>query len=206
MPASIPRAAALAVALVCWAGLAIQFAATQAAQGDWVATLWILLRYFTVITNLLVALAMSATALGGRVPPLLLGGLALALLLVGAVYMTLLRGLVELSGGALLADLLLHKVSPLAMAAWWLLFAPRARLEWTAPWWWVLYPLAYFGYAVARGLAGDLYPYPFVDVGRLGWAQVMVNAAGIAMAFLASGFALVWIDRWRPLGSRRASR
>jgi hypothetical protein len=119
--------------------------------------------------------------------------------------MTLLRGLVELSGGALLADLLLHKVAPVAMALWWLLFAPRARLRWTAPWWWALYPLLYFGYALLRGAFGDKYPYPFMDVGKLGWTQTALNAAGIAMAFLVAGFALVWIDSWRPLGSRRST-
>ena len=92
------------------------------------------------------------------------------------------------------------------MAAWWLLVAPRARLRWSAPWWWALYPLAYFAYAVGRAQLGDKYPYPFMDIGQLGWPQAALNAAGIAMAFLMAGFALVWVDRWRPLGSRRASR
>jgi hypothetical protein len=202
----MPRLAAALVALVCWVGLAVQFRASYAGQHDLVATLWVLLRFFTVITNLLLAIVMTAVALGRRASPFLLGGVTLAILLVGAVYMTLLRGLIELSGGALLADLLLHKVAPLAMAGWWLLFAPRAKLRWRAPWWWALYPLAYFGYAVARGLGGDKYPYPFMDVGRLGWPQTLLNAAGIAMAFLVAGFALVWIDSWRPLGSRRNSR
>ena len=200
------KIAAALVAIICWAGLAIQFAATYAHHPDVLATLWILARFFTVITNLAIALAMTAVALGRPLSPFLLGGLTLAILLVGAVYMTLLRGLLELSGGALLADTLLHKVSPLAMAAWWLLFAPRARLRLSAPWWWSFYPLAYFAYAVARGMAGDKYPYPFMDVGKLGWPQTMLNAAGIAMAFAIAGFALVWLDGWRPLGSGRSSR
>ena len=202
----MPRIAAALVALVCWAGLAVQFSVTYANQHDVAATLWILLRFFTVITNLLVAIAMTAVALGRRVSPFVLGGLTLGILLVGAVYLTLLRGLLELSGGALLADFLLHKAAPLAMAGWWLLLAPRAKLGWSAPWWWTLYPLAYFAYAVARGLSGDKYPYPFMDVGKLGWLQAARNGAGIAFAFLIAGFALVWIDRWRPLGSRRRSR
>jgi len=200
------KAAAALVALVCWAGLAVQFSATYAQQHDVASTLWVLARYFTVITNLLVAVAMTAVALGRRVSPFALGGLTLAILLVGVVYIMLLRGLLELSGGALLADTLLHKVSPVLMALWWLLFAPRARLRWTAPWWWALYPLAYFIYAVLRGLHGDKYPYPFMDVGKLGWTQTALNAAGIAMAFLLGGFLLVWFDGWRPLGSRRPTR
>ncbi len=200
------RAAAALVAIVCWAGLAIQFAATYANAGDVGSTLWILARFFTVITNLGVALAMTWVAIGKRLSPSMLGGLTVAIILVGAVYMTLLRGLLELSGGALLADTLLHKVSPVLMALWWLLFAPRARLQWGDPPLWALYPLAYFAYAITRGLSGDKYPYPFMDLGKLGWTQTALNAAAIAIAFILAGLALVWIDRWRPLGSRGGSR
>jgi hypothetical protein len=200
------KALAALVAIICWAGLAIQFSATYANHHDIIATLWILARFFTVITNLLVAVTMTAVAIGRRVSPFVLGGLKLAILLVGAVYMTLLRGLMELSGGALLADMLLHKVSPVAMALWWLLFAPKKALKWNAALQWAAYPLGYFAYALARGHFDGRYPYPFIDVGRLGWAQTLINAGGIAMAFILAGFALVWIDSWRPLGSGRSSR
>ena len=199
-------AAAALVAIICWAGLAIQFSATFANQHHVIPTLWVLLRFFTVITNLIVAIAMTLEAIGKRLPPFVLGGATISILLVGVVYMTLLRGLVELSGGALLADTLLHKAAPVAMTLWWLLFAPRARLKSGAPLWWASYPLLYFAYAVARGQAGDRYPYPFMDVGKLGWPLTLINAGGIAMAFLLAGFLLVWFDSWRPLGSRRGTR
>ena len=197
--------AAAIVALICWAGLAIQFSATYSSQHDVVATLWILVRFFTVLTNLALALIMTWVAIGRPVSAFLLGGITLAIILVGIVYMALLRGLLELSGGALLADTLLHKVSPVAMALWWLLFAPRGRLKYRDPIWWAAYPIAYFVYALVRGHYEGKYPYPFMDVGKLGPVQTAINAGGIAMAFILAGFALVWIDSWRPLGSKRAS-
>jgi hypothetical protein len=200
------KAASALVAIVCWAGLALQFSATYSHQHDVAATLWILARFFTVLTNLLLALIITGVAVGGRVSAFILGGITLAILLVGVVYTTLLAGLHELRGPVLLADVLLHKVSPVLMALWWLLFAPRAKLRWSAPFWWTVYPIAYFAYAVARGQIDHRYPYPFMDVGKLGWLQTFLNAGGIAMAFIIAGFALVWIDRWRPLGSRRSSR
>jgi len=199
-------AAAAIVAIVCWAGLAIQFSATFGHQHHLVPTLWILLRFFTVITNLLVAVVMTLVAVGRKVSPFVLGGITISILLVGVVYMTLLRGLVELSGGALLADLLLHKASPVAMSLWWLLFAQRKALKWNAAMQWALYPLAYFAYALVRGHYEYKYPYPFMDVGKLGWTQTAINAGGIAMAFIVAGFLLVWIDQWRPLGSKGSSR
>ena len=202
----MPRLAAALVAIVCWAGLAAQFAATYGQQHDVVASLWIIARFFTILTNLVLAATMTRVATGGRVSANALGGVTLAILLVGIVYFFLLRGLHTLSGLALLADTLLHKVSPVAMALWWLLFAPRAKLRWSAPIWWSAYPVAYLVYALARGHFDRKYPYPFLDVGKLGWTQTALNVGGIALGFILAGFALVWFDRWRPLGSRRSTR
>jgi hypothetical protein len=199
-------AAAALVAIICWAGLAIQFSATFALQHDVLTTLWILARFFTIITNLAVAVAMTLVAIDRPVPPLILGGLTLAILLVGIVYATLLQGLEHLTGPAIVANFLLHKVSPIAAALWWLLFAPKARLKRSAPLWWTAYPLAYFAYAAARGHFDGRYPYPFMNVASIGWLQTALNAGGIALAFIIAGFVLVWIDSWRPLGSKRGSR
>jgi len=194
------------VAIVCWTGLAIQFSATYGHEHQVAGTLWILTRFFTVITNLLVALMMTWVAMGRRVSPKLLGGLTLAILLVGIIYWLLLRGLHPLEGSALAANILLHDVSPVLMALWWLFFSPRARLDWSAPLWWSVYPVAYLAYVLARGHVDGRYPYPFIDVSKIGWTQAALNVGGIALGFILAGFALVWIDRWRPLGSNRGSR
>jgi len=203
---SMARLAAALVAIVCWAGLAVQFLATYAQQHDVLASLWVIARFFTILTNLILAVIMTRVASGGRISANVLGGITLAILLVGIVYFFLLRGLHPLSGLALLADFLLHKVSPVVMALWWLLFAPRARLRWSAPIWWSVYPVSYLLYALARGQSDHKYPYPFLDVGKIGWTQTALNVGGIALGFILAGFALVWFDGWRPLGSKRSSR
>jgi len=200
------KAAAALIALVCWAGIALQFWASYGHSHDVIVTLWTLARFFTIISNLALAIAMTSVAFGRRRSPLLLGGMTLAILLVGIVYWTLLRGLHPLSGAALTANYLLHDVSPLAMAVYWLLFVPRGKLRLSAPWWWLIFPVAYFLYVLARGQYDHHYPYPFIDVAKLGWLQVALNSGGIALAFILGGFTLVWIDSWRPLGSRRGSR
>lgn len=202
----MPRAAAALIALVCWAGIAINLSNSYAHSRDLLVALWSLARFFTIICNLALAVAMTGVALGKRVSPLMLGGLTLAILLVGIVYATLLRGLHVLSGSALIADYLLHHTSPVLMAAYWLLFVARGRLRWSAPWWWVLFPLGYFVYALVRGQADHHYPYPFIDIAKLGWTQVALNAGGIALAFILAGFLLVWLDGWRPLGPRGGRR
>jgi len=187
--------AAAIVALVALAGLVVQFAATLDQTGSVAGTLWTLLRYFTVLTNLLVALAFGWVAIGGRPHPRRLAGVMLAILLVGIVYGLLLRGLLTLSGGALLADTLLHKVTPVLVPLWWIAFAVRGQLRWRDPWGWALFPALYLPYALLRGMAEGRYAYPFIDVAKIGIGTVLVNAVLIAMGFVAAGHALVWIDR-----------
>jgi hypothetical protein len=206
MAAIMPRIAAAIIAIVCWAGLAIQFSASYANHVDLISTLWSLGRFFTILTNLLLAVTMTWVAVGGKPSVNFIGGVTLSILLVGIVYVTLLQGLHMLTGAHLLADTLLHKVSPALTALWWLLFAPRTKLRWSAALWWIAYPLAYLIYVLARGQFDHKYPYPFLDVARIGWIQTALNIGGIALGFMLAGFLLVWIDSWRPLGSRRSSR
>ncbi len=196
--AILAKGAALAIAVIAWLGLGVQAHATFGQVHDASQTLWVLLRYFTILTNVAVAIAFSMLGMGRKLSPPFLGGLVLAILLVGVVYMTLLRGLLELSGGALLADTLLHKVTPVLVTLWWLAFAPKRRLQWKHPLRWALFPLLYLPYALIRGKVEGLYAYPFINLDRLGVEVVTFNAVAIAAAFLLAGLALVALDKVLP--------
>ena len=171
------RAAAVLVAIACWLGLALNFVATYSAGHDGVATLWILARYFTISTNFFLAILMTWVAVGGRLFCVDTGGLPLAILLVGIVYAILLKGLHELRAASSHLRFPLHDVTPLLMALWWLLFAPRAKLRWSAALWWSTYPIAYLVYALVRGAMDGKYPYHFIDVADLGWLQTALKPA-----------------------------
>ncbi|MEO7277794.1 MAG: Pr6Pr family membrane protein [Sphingomicrobium sp.] len=195
------RIGAAIIAIICWTGLAIQFHSSWSKNGDVLASLWILLRFFTILTNLLLALVMTRRALGGALSPFFFGGVTLAILLVGVVYVTLLEGTQQLSGSAHVADTLVHKVSPTVAVLYWLFCVSHGRLAWRAPFLWVLYPLAYFGYALARAAIDGHYPYPFIDVSQLGYPRVILNAAMITLAFVVTGLGTVALDR--ALGRRQ---
>jgi hypothetical protein len=190
------RGGAALIALVAWAGLALQFQSSLVEVGSLGATAWILLRFFTVITNLVVAIVFTGVALGRArfAAPRLLGGVCLAIMLVGVVYNLLLRGLAQLSGGAWVADLLMHQVTPVACVLFWLAFAPKGGFRGRDPLVWALFPLAYFVYALARGSVEGIYAYPFLDVGRIGWTHTLVNGAAIAAGFILTGYLMVWLD------------
>ena len=195
--AGVPRALALVVALSAIFGLAVQFTATFAQTGSIGASLWILLRYFTIMANLLVAVVFAGVALQRSVfgSPRVLGGTALIILLVATVYQILLRGTLQQKGTEKLADLFLHSVTPLLVLVAWALYAPKGGLKYRDPLLWATIPILYLGYALARGARDGLYPYPFIDVGRIGWAQTGINAVAIAFGFLVVGFVMVWFDR-----------
>lgn len=183
------------IALIAWAGLAAQFGATHSAGYSVGETIWILLRFFTILSNLLVAVTMTAIAFDRAISPTWIGGITLAILLVGIIDATLLRGMPQLTGAANLADILLHKVTPLAVPVWWLAFAPKGRLAPRDPMLWALYPLAYFTYALARGGIDGKYAYSFIDVVQHGWPPVLLTAVLIALGFVAAGFGLLLLDR-----------
>ena len=190
------QGAAALVAMAAWVGLAVQLEASSVLTGSMGAAAWVMLRYFTVITNL--ALAVVLTGVAFRRPaygtPALLGGMTLSILLVGVIYMLLLRGMVELSGGANVADVLLHQVTPILGALFWLACVPKGMLRLRDPWLWAVFPLAYLVYALVRGGLDGVYAYPFIDIARLGWARTGFNAAVIALGFILAGHAVVWLD------------
>jgi hypothetical protein len=199
------RTAAALLALTAWAGLAVQFHATFNLEGSLGATLWALLWYFTITTNILVAVVFTGIAAGRAffANPSLTGSTTLYILLVGIIYALLLNGLRDLTGGSAVANILLHKITPILVPIFWLAFAPKRRLTRRDPILWAVYPLAYLGYALLRGEFTHRYPYPFINVTALGWPRTLLNALLIAVAFLAASWLFVWLD---SLLTRRTSQ
>lgn len=178
-------------------------------HGGFWAGLWSLVRFFTITTNTLVGIGFGLIAWKGRdaLSPRLLGAIVLAIMLVGVVFNLLLGGLVHATVWDALGDRVHHVVAPIVVPLWWLAFAPHGRLGWRDPFAWALYPLAYAGYIFARVELQDAgstlrYPYFFMDADKLGWTMAIANMAGIAAGFVATGLALVWLDR--RLGSGKS--
>ena len=190
------RGAAAGIALVAWLGLALQLAASLERTHGLGLSLWALSRYFTILTNLAVALVFSGIAAGERrvASPGLVGGVTLAILLVGIVYQLLLRGLYDLSGIARPADDIVHGVVPVLVPLFWLVFVPKGSLTRHHAWIWAVPPLLYFAYGLVRGGLDGVYPYPFMNVGLIGWGRTALNAGAIAAGFILASFGVLWLD------------
>jgi hypothetical protein len=160
----------------------------------------VFLGYFTVLTNIFVALVASAGALSKSPTawlyrPSVVGCATTAILLVGIAYHFLLRKIWSPQGAQLLADILLHYVVPAGALLHWLVYRRTEHLVAQAPLVWCLYPTLYLVYALARGELLDSYPYPFIDVATLGYQKVLLNAAGLLAAFVGLGFAVLGLAR-----------
>lgn len=199
------RGLAAVTAAVALASLLLQawlLAADTVARGGTVGgALFTLSGYFTILTNLVVAGVSAAIAGGARLPDWLTAGAALWIGFVAVVYHLMLAHLYDMRGWWAVADAGLHTAVPLLYLALWALLLPKRGLRWRDVLPWAAYPLAYAAQALLRGELTGWYPYPFLDVSRLGLPRVLWNAAELTVLFLACG--ALMIVAVKALGRRR---
>ncbi|MGK6352974.1 Pr6Pr family membrane protein [Parapedobacter sp. DT-150] len=146
--------------------------------------------FFTILTNILVALYFSFEVLWP--PPAkplssrsgALTALTVYITVVGLGYQILLRHIWDPTGLQMVVDELLHSIIPVLVMLYWYLYAPKSTLRYQQLFVWLLYPLAYLIYVLLRGSFSDFYPYPFINVQALGLTAVLMNSLGFAMAFI----------------------
>ncbi|MFE0513703.1 Pr6Pr family membrane protein [Streptomyces sp. NPDC058964] len=113
--------------------------------------------------------------------------------------------------GQWIAAQLLHKVAPAAAALDWLLLTAPGRLHLRQAAAWLVYPLAYLAFTLARGElllpgAPDRYLYPFLNVEQHGYRSVLANALLLGLAVYALAILLIALDHARPNPVRRRAK
>lgn len=195
-------------ALVGWFAFVLQLVLmlTAPAETSAAARLVNFFSYFTILSNLLVAAVLTASALGSRgvlARPAVLAAAALYIAIVGLLYFFLLRMVWDPQGWQWLADALLHYVMPLLYVVFWLVFAPKGKLRPAHLGWFLVFPLLFVGYSLARGSIVGWYPYYFIDAGQLGYGQVLLNAVMLTAVFLVGGAIVLVLDRWLGRSAQR---
>ncbi|RWC53814.1 Pr6Pr family membrane protein [Mesorhizobium sp.] len=177
------------------AGLVLQFCisvpASMEAGRSLLGSIIFVFSFFTILTNIGAVLVytslLSPTGyawLPAFAGPRMRAGVAASIALVFIIYATVLAKLWQPQGLFLLCDVLLHYVTPVLFVLWWLISGADGRTRWSDISWWMLYPVAYLIYALARApLAGEV-PYPFLDVAKNGAISVAISAAAITGLFL----------------------
>lgn len=200
------KAAPRLLAILAWFGVLLQlwlsvrlgYARGTRAIGGLIAYFG----YFTILTNIFLALVCTAGSLCTRPPdrPLLyrlpaVGCATAAIVVVGIGYHALLREVWAPQGAEWIANLVLHYLTPVGALLHWWVYSLSERPNWWTPLSWCWYPLAYFAYVMTRGEILFSYPYPFIDALALGYARAFINAGGLLIGFIAVGYALLWLKR-----------
>ncbi len=193
----------IAFAMIAWATLIVRYGlmfedGTRSVLGSTT----VFFSYFTILTNVLIALAFTAPALW---PDSRLGrwtagegvraALAMYVAVVALIYHLFLASTWDPQGLTRVVDIGLHTVIPIAFILDWLLFVPKGRLRWIDPVKWLAYPLAYGVWTVIHGQIIGWYPYWFIDIGALGWGPALANFGLLLVAFLALGLIVTALDR-----------
>jgi hypothetical protein len=158
--------------------------------------------FFTILSNILVALVTTATAL---VPRTVIGRVLMrpgvasaAMLYIGITSLTyffVLRHLWQPAGLQFWVDAALHYATPILFLAFWLFAVIKGRLTLDVAPKMLVFPVLFAAYTLIRGPLAGWYPYPFLDAGSLGYGQVAANIFFLVAAFAALALLLVAIDR-----------
>ena len=112
------------------------------------------------------------------------------------VYNVILRFLWQPQGLQYVTDELLHTLIPLLFILFWFLYVPKNGLQYKNALPWLIYPLLYVVYTAIHGVITGFYPYPFVNVGELGYGKVLINSCGLLIAFLGLSLFLIAVAKF----------
>lgn len=204
------KAYRMSAAAIGWFALLLQYwlIVRYKTDGDLAAAAVRFFSYFTILSNILVALAMTLPWLApesrlGRffLEPSVRTALLVYIVIVAVIYHYLLAPLWKPQGWQLVADTIEHVVTPGLYILDWLLFVPKGTLRFGSAFAWLGFPVLYAGYSLVHGAATGFYPYPFLDVASLDYEQVAINMALLVGVFVVLGLIAVGLDRM--LGRRR---
>jgi hypothetical protein len=190
---------ALFIALLGWFSIIAQlYLIIENRQASVIETLFRFFAYFTVDTNIIVALCFTFIFSGPKYrfsrffsKPSTITAITVYITIVGIVYNVILRSLWAPTGLQMIVDELLHTVIPALVIVFWLVFIPIEQLKWKNAFLWLIYPILYMGYALIHGAITKFYPYPFVNVNELGLSKALINAGAILLIILILSLAMI---------------
>jgi len=158
--------------------------------------------YMTIWTNILMTLSFLIPLLFSKSrfasffqKPVIESGIFVFALIVMVIYHFFLASIWNPEGLQRVVDISLHYIMPLLYVFYWILYGVKGHQTFKNSIVWLAYPLAYSVFVMLRGFIADWYPYPFIDVPKLGYASVLRNMVLIAVAYLIVGLIVIIIDK-----------
>jgi len=191
---------AFVLALAGWYGVTAQyFLMLDNRVVDIMETTTRFFSYFTILTNILVAVYFTSVLIQGNSrhrlfsSPGSLTAITGYITIVGLIYQIALRHLWQPEGQQWLVDELLHTVIPMAVIIYWYFNESTLPIRFQQIGTWLLYPLVYLILILVRGYLSGFYPYPFVDVPTLGLLRVLLIAACLIVLYILLSVLYIWL-------------
>lgn len=160
--------------------------------------------YFTILSNLIVFAYFISKALSAE-----LGengfwtrsetstAVTVYITVVGIVYHIVLSKIHNPQGLAKIADHGLHSFTPIVTLLYWVVFVSPKKVNYTSIPYWLIYPALYFVYTIIHGALTRFYPYPFLDVSKIGLLQSFLNCLVVLVLFTFLSLSFSFIANWR---------
>ena len=192
-------------ALIAWVALFLRFVDMLiiGEQSSITETLFVYFGYFTVWTNILIALAFTAPLLNPDrrlsnffMRPAVRAALASYILMVSVVYHMLIVPYWNPQGFTWVTATGLNSVMPILYIIDWLFFAEKRPIFYKHLPYWLIFPGVYGVISIVRGLLTNVYPYPFLNVADLGIGNVLLNMLGLVAVFAVVGPIFIAAAQW----------
>ncbi|MES2429731.1 MAG: Pr6Pr family membrane protein [Bacteroidota bacterium] len=155
--------------------------------------------YFTILTNLIVAICCTSLLIGNKdffAKQNTITPIAVYILVVGIVYNVILRFLWQPQGLQRIVDELLHSVIPLLFFLYWWLFVKKNELKYGNIPKWLIYPFIYSIFILIRGSISGFYPYPFIDMDKIGLNKTLINVVLLTAGFFFLSLVFVALGKF----------
>lgn len=201
------------IAIIAWFALFAQFylilQSTRQTGFSTFKTIVNFFSYFTILSNLLVAVCLTSSLLSPTSKSgsffskaKVQSAIALYIFIVGLVYNLVLRGIFTVTGLDWVVDNLLHVVVPVLFVLYWFIYTARGVLQWKNIFPWLFFPVFYLIYSLIRGTVTGWYAYPFIHAANLGYRKVVINCFFVAFAFFGVGLLFIMINRYKKKPGR----
>ncbi|MEW5874526.1 MAG: Pr6Pr family membrane protein [Candidatus Zixiibacteriota bacterium] len=200
MPAPALYMRTLATIGVCliWLSLAVRLLFDiQWALGQGAGVAYGVIKFlaaFTTCANIFIAsiITASLTRSGSGIArvlcrPSVMARAAVYIIVMAVVFALFLANKAVSNGLNRVVGAFLHGVNPIVYLAFWFFLGSRAVMRYSHIFIWPIPALVYFAVILTRGRLTGSYPYPFIDPGMVGWAQVWVNSAVVLGLFFVVG-------------------
>jgi hypothetical protein len=164
-------------------------------QADIFETIIRFFSFFTILTNILVALFFTTRVFQLSNFPFnlfrkkgALTAITAFIFVVGLVYQVVLRNLWTPTGLQFIIDELLHTIIPLFMLYYWYFNIKNSVSTINSLMKWLLYPIFFLLFILIRGHFSGYYPYPFLNVTKIGYQLTFVNVSitfGVALTVMS---------------------